>query len=175
MTEYKDDGRFTIIANFRRAAVRALITSRIDYANSLLCGTSSANIQRLQRAQNRAAKLVFLAKKRDHASPLLDQLHWLPVYKRVTYKILTIAYKCIHNCAPPYLNDLISLYQSERRGLRSGTDTTLLARPRTATSSGDRSFAAAAPRLWNQLPRCIRESSSLGAFQRSLKTFLFNS
>eukprot|EP00057_Strongylocentrotus_purpuratus_P002031 XP_003723698.1 PREDICTED: uncharacterized protein LOC100890857 [Strongylocentrotus purpuratus] len=57
-------------------AVRALVSSRIDYANSLLCGTSALNVKRLQRAQNRAAKLVFRAKKYDHPSPL----YLVPLY-----------------------------------------------------------------------------------------------
>eukprot|EP00057_Strongylocentrotus_purpuratus_P002063 XP_003723768.1 PREDICTED: RNA-directed DNA polymerase from mobile element jockey-like [Strongylocentrotus purpuratus] len=88
-------------------AVRALVSSRIDYANSLLCGTSALNVKRLQRAQNRAAKLVFRAKKYDHVTPFLQQLHWLPVEKRITYKILTITYKCLNNSAPNYLTKLL--------------------------------------------------------------------
>ena len=60
-------------------AVRALITSKLDYANSILLGLSAADINRLQRIQNRAAKLVFKTQKRDHTSPYLKQLHWLPI------------------------------------------------------------------------------------------------
>ena len=155
-------------------AVRAIITSRIDYANSLLFGTSSANIQRLQRAQNRAAKLVFLAKKKDHVTPLLRELHWLPVQKRISFKILTLTYKCMHNSAPSYLMSLIPRYESGRLGLRSGKDVTLLATPRNTSRAGDKSFAAAAPGMWNQLPRHIRESPSLAVFQQTLKTFFFD-
>lgn len=156
-------------------AVRALVTSRTDYSNSLLCNISMSNINRLQRAQNRAAKLVFRAKKHDHASPFLRQLHWLPIEKRITYKILTMTYKCIHKMAPSYLQNLLSLHQPGRHGLRSGNDPTLLSVPRSRTRFGDRSFSVSAPRLWNNLPQAIRSSPSLAIFQRSLKTFLFNS
>ena len=133
-----------------------------------------SNINRLQRAQNRAAKLVFRAKKHDHASPFLRQLHWLPIEKRITYKILTMTYKCIHKMAPSYLQNLLSLHQPGRHGLRSGNDPTLLSVPRSRTRFGDRSFSVSAPRLWNNLPQAVRSSPSLAIFQRSLKTFLFN-
>ena len=69
---------------------------------------------------------------------------------------------------------LIPRYESGRLGLRSGKDVTLLATPRNTTRAGDKSFAAAAPSMWNQLPQSIRESPSLSVFQRSLKTFLFD-
>ena len=155
-------------------AVRALVTSRTDYSNSLLCNISSSNIERLQRAQNRAAKLVFRAKKYDRATPFLRQLHWLPIEKQITYKILTITYKCIHKTAPSYLQNLLSSYQPGRHGLRSGNDPTLLSVPRSRTRFGDRSFSISAPHLWNDLPLAVRSSPSLPIFQRSLKYLLFN-
>ena len=71
-------------------AIRALVTSRLDYANSLLKGSSCKEISCLQRLQNRAAKLIFMAKMSDHVSPLLEQHHWLPVHKCIDFKIVTI-------------------------------------------------------------------------------------
>eukprot|EP00057_Strongylocentrotus_purpuratus_P012458 XP_011666932.1 PREDICTED: tyrosine-protein kinase receptor Tie-1-like [Strongylocentrotus purpuratus] len=126
-------------------AVRALVTSRTDYSNSLLCNISMSNINRLQRAQNRAAKLVFRAKKHDHASPFLRQLHWLPIEKRITYKILTMTYKCIHQMAPSYLQNLLSLHQPGRHGLRSGNDPTLLSVPRSPLKLGPSRSSIIAP------------------------------
>ena len=77
-------------------AVRTLISTRLDYANSLLFRIRSLDMQRLQRVQNRAAKLVFRVGKREHVTPLLHQLHWLPVDKRITFKILMLVYKCLN-------------------------------------------------------------------------------
>ena len=59
-------------------AIRTIVASRLDYANSLLHGVNLSSIQRLQRVQNRAAKLIFMARKYDHVTPLLKELHWLP-------------------------------------------------------------------------------------------------
>ena len=154
-------------------ACRAIALSRLDYANSLLYGASDSQIQRLQRVQNRAAKLIFKARKRDHVTPLLQQLHWLPVQQRILFKILTITYKCLHNQVPSYLGTLLKIHLPARPGLRSSTDRTLLHVPRTTTVTDDNAFQSHAPRLWNQLPLNIRTAPSLETFKKYLKTYLF--
>ena len=68
--------------------IRSLILSRLDYGNVLLLGANSTDISRLQTLQNWAAKLIFCASKKNHASPLLRQLHWLPVRDRITFKVM---------------------------------------------------------------------------------------
>ena len=70
-------------------AVRTLISTHLDYANSLLFGIRAVDIQRLQQVQNRATKLVFQVGKHEHVTPLLNELHWLPIGRRITFKILT--------------------------------------------------------------------------------------
>ena len=69
--------------------------TRLDYANSLLFGIRAVDIQRLQRVQNRAAKLVFQVGKHEHVTPLLNELHWLPIGRRITFKILTLVYNIV--------------------------------------------------------------------------------
>ena len=78
----------------------ALLFNRLDYANSLLVNINVSDIDRLQRIQNRAARIVLNARKYDHVSPLLKQLHWLPVSKRIMYKVALIVYKSIHSLTP---------------------------------------------------------------------------
>ena len=155
-------------------AVRALVTSRLDYANSLLYGINASDMKRLQRLQNRAAKIIFKAKKHDHASPLLQQLHWLPVHSRIIFKLLTVIYKCFTNQAPMYLAELIIPYKSGRSGLRSGSDNRLVTIPKTNTSSWDKGFYSAGPMLWNNLPYHIRHAVSLSSFKKELKSYLFS-
>ena len=149
------------------------MSSRLDYANSLLYGVNSSQIQRLQRVQNRAAKLIVKARKRDHVTPLLKQLHWLPIKQRILFKIMTAIYKCLQNKAPTYQASLIVPRHYVRSGLRSSSDNTLLHVPRTYSAVGDNAFQAHAPRLWNELPQYIRLSPSLDAFRKALKTHLF--
>ena len=155
-----------------KIAVQSLLFSRIDYGNALLLGATEKDLTRLQRLQNRAARLIYLV-RRDHPSdPLLHQLHWLPIRMRIQFKILVYVYKCSHFLAPDYLSELIS-QPTITYATRSSLDQSLLHIPKTKTVTGDRAFHAAAPRLWNNLPRNIREAPSLQVFKSMLKTHLF--
>ncbi|KAL9972596.1 hypothetical protein ACROYT_G018932 [Oculina patagonica] len=89
--------------------VHAFITSRLDYCNSLLYGAPEHQIKKLQRVMNASARLVYRAPKYCHITPLLRELHWLPVRFRIDFKILLITFKILHGVAPSYLKDLVSL------------------------------------------------------------------
>ena len=149
--------------------VHAFISSRIDYCNSLLFGLPSKELNRLQSIQNAAARLISGVKKRDHITPILKKLHWLPVKARIDYKILLITFKIICGCCPTYLSQLITLHQSNHY-LRSTTRTDLLSQPRSKFKNcGDRTFSNAAPRLWNSLSDHVRNAQTIETF----KTHLF--
>ncbi|XP_075963092.1 uncharacterized protein LOC142966290 [Anarhichas minor] len=152
--------------------IHAFITSRIDYCNSILHGTSSKILNKLQYIQNSAARLLTHTRSRDHITPVLQNLHWLPVPQRIQYKIL-LTHKALHNQAPSYLTDLLHHHTPSRR-LRS-SDANLLSLPlRTKHRTwGDRAFAISAPSLWNSLPKHIRDCTELSIFKSQIKTHLF--
>ena len=154
-------------------AVRSLVLSRLDYGNSLLGGISSSSVKRLQKLQNRAARLVFGVNRRTSASPLLRHLHWLPVQQRIDFKILLHVYKCVNSLGPQYLSDTVSLYHCARSGLRSSTDTTRLSTQNNKRAIGATAFSYIGPKLWNKLPVSIRTARSVQSFKKLLKTYLF--
>ncbi len=98
--------------------IHALISSRLDYCNSLYIGLPQSTPSRLQMVQNAAARFLTGTKKRDHITPVLASLHWLPIKLRVDFKVLLFAYKALHNSAPDYICDLIKPYTASR-SLRS--------------------------------------------------------
>ena len=172
--------------------IHAFIFSHIDYCNGLLNSVSKQLINKLQRIQNMVARLVHKLPKFSHVTPLLIDLHWLPVEYHVRYKILLFTYKAIHQLAPQYINELFSRKSTRYRsqlssiarsivfvnGSVSGEiafyDTIYLPVPRTkSVTFKQRSLAVTGPQLWNSLPIDIKMENSLDGFKRKIKTYLF--
>ena len=155
-----------------KTLVSAFILSRLDYCNGLLINCPHDLIQRLQKVQNSAARLVLRVPRRDHITPHLRTLHWLPIEARIKYKIACLCYQAVNASGPAYLSELVHIYTPQRT-LRSSSDNLTLCRPRTSRSYGERSFSSSAPSVWNSLPLSVRSATSLSAFRSSLKTHLF--
>ena len=68
------------------------VLSRIDYCNSLLVGLSQYRIKRLQGVQNAAASSILKIPRSEHISPLLQNLHWLPVNRRTLHKVAALSF-----------------------------------------------------------------------------------
>ncbi|XP_054605029.1 uncharacterized protein [Nothobranchius furzeri] len=151
--------------------LHAFVISRLDYCNSLYAGLCQSTLHRLQVVQNSAARFLTGTRKRDHISPVLASLHWLPICYRSQFKILVFVYHFFQGGGPPYLATLLNRH-SPSRTLRS-SDQGLLAVPRSrCRTRGDRAFSVLAPSLWNQLPPSVRLSPSLPVFKNHLKTHL---
>ena len=154
-----------------KTLVHGLITSRLDYCNALYTGLPNYIVQRLQRVQNSAARLIRRTKWSDHITPTLIELHWLPIKSRIDYKILVHTFRAVNGLSPKYIENMVAPYTSSR--LLRSTDKRLLTVPRVKTHYGERSFYNAAPKLWNNLPIELWSMASLPAFTKALKTHLF--
>ena len=151
----------------------SIVTSRFDYANALLSGTTSSNLDRLQVVQNSLARVVCQAPRSASATELRRQLHWLPVRQRIAYKLATITYRTRSTGTPLYLAHLIKDYHPSRT-LRSA-DKLLLSVPRTTLALSAKAFSVCAPSVWNSLSYNCRSADSYSSFRRALKTELFDS
>lgn len=153
--------------------IHAFVTSKLDSCNSILYGLPDTELNKLQRIQNTAARLVTKSKKSEHITPVLGGLHWLPIKARISFKLLLLTFKALHGQAPTYITELINPY-IPTRNLRS-LDNNFLVTPKSNMKSyGDKSFSVAAPKMWNSLPKDIRSLDSLAHFKSAIKTYLFN-
>ena len=164
--------RSFINQNDAEKLIHAFISSRLDYCNALFTGLPKKTTERLQVIQNSAARLLTRTKRREHISPVLATLHWLPVTFRVDFKVLLLTYKTINGQGPSYIANSLIDY-APARTLRS-SDTGLLEVTRSRHKKiGDAAFVNYAPKLWNTLPINIREANTLDIFKGQLKTYLY--
>ena len=157
-----------------KTLVTSFILSRLDYCNCLLIGTPNSVIQPLQKIQNFAARLVLLAPRHHHATPLLEKLHWLPISERIKYKVACMCFSAINGSGPAYLSELLHVYTPSRT-LRSSSDTRMLEiQQYKRKTHGFCTFSCFGPHIWNSLPQDLRHCATLSSFKAKLKTFLFS-
>jgi len=152
----------------------SIVSTRLDYCNSLLYGTSMKNIAKLQRVQNSLARVVTGRKRREHITPVLKDLHWLPVEQRIQYKVALVTHKVLATSQPHYLSKLVTAYKPTRGGMRSEAQRRLAIPTGLKSSFGGRTFTRASESVWNDLPENIRTISTLGTFKSKLKTHYFS-
>ena len=124
----------------------SMISSRLDYCNSLLYGVSKYNVAKLQKIQNALCRIVFRLDRTSHVTPFHQKLQWL--------------------CSI-YLSSLIKtscLTRENRLSLSSVSHKKAI---------GRRGFAMASTTEWNRLPQSVRSQQTITGFRSHLKTYLF--
>ena len=125
------------------ALANSLVSSKLDYCNSLYNGISQANLNKIQRIQNTLARVVT-------NTPILKKLHWLPIKQRIDYKLCLLTYKTLQIQQPTYLYNSLS-FPSHSLSTRS-SDSSVLSIPYVRTSLGKRAFSVIACSKTLELP-----------------------
>ena len=126
--------------------IHALVVSRLDSTNSLLYSLPAAELKKLQKIQNSAARTLTGASKSSIEAAVLAAPSVLE------YKILMLDFKCSHGFAPYYLETLLAKYEPARMTRSASDGYPLKSNSKKLKTARDRSFSHAVPTLWNKLP-----------------------
>ena len=155
--------------------VRAMLLSRLDSCNVLFNNIAQRDLDRLQRLQNKCARLVFMPLGRTNISPIFKKLHWLRIKDRISFKTLLYVYKSLNGLFPRYIDACLTVKRPWEGSVKTPTDHGFNLRvPRSNKCAGDRAFSVAAPLKWNTIPIHIRSAPSVTIFKSHLKTNLYS-
>ena len=151
----------------------SFVQSLIDYCLTVYGQTSTTNLNKIQRFQNRAARICTA--NFDFTIPssdIIKQLGWQCISQRIEYLTAILMYKCIHGDAPVYMSNYIT-YVNEVHHIRTRQScSNYLHVPSVRTRSMQKSFQYYGPSLWNSLPNSVRNAPSLAKFKLLMKTYL---
>lgn len=156
--------------------VHAFVTSRVDFCNSLYFGLPENRLSRLNSVITAAAKFLTGARKYDSSAMALKSLHWLPLRKRIIYKLATLGFHISNQTCtfPNYFKTISPVNSSYTIRTRASHIPQLMSsfKPKLKTW-GDRSFNVGTVSSFNNLPADIRSMKSFSQFKSHLKTHLF--
>ena len=128
------------------ALANSLVSSKLDYCNSLYSGIPQANLNKLQRIQNSLARVITNIQNINTSHQHWKKLHWLPIKRRIEYKLCLLTYKTLTNQQPTYLYNSLSFPLHHSVSTRS-SDSLVLSILYVRSSLGKRAFPVIDPRL----------------------------
>ena len=134
-------------------------------------------MKRLQKIQNAATRFIYGKRGRRGVTKLRMKSHFLPVIQRIEYKICLLVFKALNGLSPLYMAEMLEKRSQKVQSLRIDDDETNLKEIRRSEFHYDNTkgaFSIVAPKMWNELPRAIRDSESLPSFKTALKTHFFS-
>ena len=136
------------------------------------CGTTKLN--KLQKLQNRAARILTNSPFDSSATSLIQDLGWCTIKELIHHETSVVAYNCLNKLAPDYLSSyILKLSDRHMRELRNSVTDLLV--PRMKTSYGQKSFAFCGAKEWNNLDLRTKLAPSIHYFKSFLKDSKVNS
>ena len=147
----------------------ALIQPHFDYCSSVWDGLSNTLSDKLQKLQNRAARVILRASYNTSSRSLLEKLNWVTLDKRREKQKSLMMFKSLHQLTPTYLHEMFIPHSTDYNLRNSDRK---LAMPKPHTDYLKRSFSYSGAQTWNNLPSRIRNLDSIGQFKREINRIL---
>lgn len=148
----------------------SLVLPHFDYADTVYDSASKTDLDRLQKLQTRAARILTGSNYRRSRQEMFQSLRWLSLKNRRMLHKSVMMYKCLNGLAPAYLCDLFKT-PDHSYGTRNSQK---LVVPRAKTAYYTKSFEISGATLWNELPANIKCAKSLNCFKSMIKSHLLS-
>ena len=152
--------------------INVLVLSKLYYCASVWGNTSKKNLDKLQKIQNFAARILSGTKKFQHIILILKELNWFPVHPNVKLRESVMTFKCVKSLAPSYLCDKFvkrsDIHSNETRNKDK------LQISMFKSSSGQRTFHYRAVTSCNSMSEDLRKCESVDNFKKKLQVLLFD-
>ena len=150
--------------------MEVFVFSKLFYCSTIWSNTSKQNVKKLQLVQNFAARIVLGLRKYDHISEGIKSLKWFNVKDRLFLNDAVMVHKCLHETVPSYLSDqFIRRSAIHKRATRYCNDLHL---PKCRLATGQRMFSYRGAKLYNDLPREVKDIKSTKLFKKKLRNEL---
>ena len=146
----------------------SLIQPHFDYCCTVWNGINNQLTEKLQKLQNRAARVITKSSYEVSSSLLLDALGWDKLISDRQKPKTIMVFKSLHNLTSVYLHNMFCKFNTDY-GLRNSINKLTLPKARTVYLKRGFSYSGAA--LWNSLPQALRECNSLGVFKKKVKAY----
>ena len=160
--------RSSIPQSMLKSVFNALIQPHFNYCSEVWGHCNKTLSDRLQKLQNRSARILTFSNYDASAHPLFEQLNWRSLETQRKIQEATMVYKSIHGLAPDYLGSLFTRNESNYF-LRNSENKLSVPLPRTNFLKNSFSYQGAV--LWNSLPPELRQTDSLKTFQNGCRDF----
>ena len=145
----------------------AIVRPYFDYCCEVWDVFSEAQSKRLQKLQNRAARIILNVNNDVEHTIALRTLGWEPLQTERKKAKAKIMYKLLNKMGPKSLTNLFS-YKSEKTNYHLRDISSGLCLPKPRTNNMKNSFMYDGAQLWNSIPKEIRESKSLSSFRKKI-------
>ncbi len=156
----------------RIIAVQSLVLSIINYCISIWGSANLTIFDDAQKLLSFAAKVAKgIAKKFDHATPIIQELGWLKIKENHKLDICTTVFKELNGFYPVWYKKFPTVLKVTESITRQQN---CLYVPKTRTDSGARCRNVTGPKLWNNLPSNITDAGSIFSFKFRLQSYFLN-
>ena len=138
----------------------SIVESHFRYCTSVWGCTGTTEINRLQKLQDRDARIVTNGSFDTPSNQLIEKLGWKTINELIDIESKTMVFKSLNKLAPPYLRSLFK--KNSHRLHYTSTDLRL---PKKGTENGKKCFSIRGAKFWNSLSSNSKQAASLSTFK----------